>query len=249
VPSLTPIGPASSGKIQVPTILIPALATGAFNRYHEETAPAHDGGRMTERPLQHRIGEICAGSALGVLVGVLLGLSVTQVVGGVIASLAAILAAFFGLVAPGQAQTADRTWRIAGFGFACTLGVLLGVAARSHDWLSEPLAEQVRRWTQAGASPEDAVAYVAYRQLGIVPSGRSIVPPKPSEAGSVLFAAHDPATCARLRRSRFGAPADRLSAMGNAGAGWASFAAALRDLPAERLDPVLEAGYQLVCGS
>jgi hypothetical protein len=197
--------------------------------------------------------EIAAGTGLGMLVGILVGLSATGVVGGVIGSLAALLAAFLGLtkssIGDGDGVAASRTLRIASFGFACTVGVILGVGARAHNWLGEPIQTQAAHWRDAGASREDAVAYVVYQQLGVVPVGRTVgVPPNSTPISSVLMANHDPSECASLSETRFSNAQNRLNAMQNVGGSWGKFADVAKSIPIERLDGMLNAGYQLVCG-
>ena len=196
-------------------------------------------------------GEIGAGAALGLLVGILLGLSVAEVVGSIIGGLAAMLATFFGLgkSSAESNQNTLHTWRIASFGFVCSIGVLLGVATRAHDWLGEPIDAQVERWKVAGASSEEAIVYVAYQRLGIVPLGRTAnAPPKATSGATVLFANHDVSECANLSKQRFANEQKRLDAMHNIGGNWATFAKAAASMPANQLDAMLDAGYQLVCG-
>ena len=206
---------------------------------------------MTDTDRHIQACEIAAGTGLGLLVGVLLGLSVAEVVGGVIGGLAAMLAAFLGLAKSsiGVAETGSRTLRIASFGFACTIGVVLGVGARAHNWLGEPIQTQVDRWKAAGALPTDAVAYVAFQQLGIVPVGRTVgAPPKPTPDTTVLFTSHDPSECANLSRARFANAQIRLDTMHNLRGSWGRFADSAASAPGDRLDALLDAGYQLVCG-
>jgi hypothetical protein len=206
---------------------------------------------MSGTQQQDKAWEIGAGTGLGLLMGVLLGLSVTGVIGGVISGLAAMLAAFFGLVKSSAAagQSAAHAWRIASFGFACTIGVILGVEARAHNWMGASVQAQVEQWRAAGASSEDAVAFVAYQQLGIVPTGRTVGPrPLASSATTALFASHDQAECSTLSKTRFASAQNRLAAMRGTGGSWAKFATAAADVPADKLDEWLDAGYQLVCG-
>ena len=77
-----------------------------------------------------------------------------------IGALTALLAAFFGLAKPADELQANmlRAVRIAGFSLACTLGVLFGLTARTHGWLSASVQTQVNDWKAAGASPSDALA-------------------------------------------------------------------------------------------
>src|SRR5690349_12202869 len=106
--------------------------------------------------------EIVAGSGLGLLVGLLLSLSVSPVVGGVISELTVLLGAFFGLT---PSTGPDRAWRIGSFGLACTIGVVAGLALRTGNQFSESIRKQSADWQQAGATKEQAVAFLAYQHF------------------------------------------------------------------------------------
>ncbi len=205
---------------------------------------------MTTAQWRATAGEVAAGIGLGLLVGVLLGLSTSELVGSVVAVLAALLGAFLGLskTAASSASGAGRQWRIAGFGFACTLGALLGLSVRTHAWLSDGPKADVDRWVAAGAPLDKALAYVAYQRLGIVPSGERIEKlPQLASTASVLFASHDAGECAKLGQRRFDSGATRLAAMRNAGGSWQRFAGAAATAPPAQLEALLQAGYLLVC--
>jgi hypothetical protein len=196
--------------------------------------------------------EIIAGSSLGLLTGMLLGLSVAQVVGGAIGALTALLAAFFGLAKTSDQLQASmlRAIRIAGFSLACTLGVILGLTARTHGWLSASIQSQVNDWKAAGASPSDALAYVAYQQLGIVPAKMSVSTiPAASRSETGLFANHGIQNCSDLLNARYDSATLRVQAMQQAGGSWAVFANSLATVPADQVGRVADAGYQLVCGA
>jgi hypothetical protein len=196
--------------------------------------------------------EIIAGMSLGLLTGMLLGLSVAQVVGGVIGALTALLAAFFGLAkTPDALQTnVLRAARIAGFSVACTVGVLFGLTARTHGWLSASIQSQVNDWKAAGATPSDALAYVAYQQLGLVPAKMSVSTiPAASRSETGLFANHGIQNCADLLNARYDSATLRVQAMQQAGGSWAVFAKSLAAVPADQIGKVADAGYQLLCGA
>jgi hypothetical protein len=170
--------------------------------------------------------DILAGVALGSLFGLLLGLSVAQTVAGVIAALAAVLAGFFGL--------ADRPFigspeRIAGFGFAALLAIVLGVSLRAQDSLSRTPEAAVARWTAAGFSPGEAQALVAFERLGIRPAGREVAAlPQPGRA-TALFAGAAAGECQRLAGIQ---DAQELLAQFEAlGGNWAQLVPALRAAP------------------
>jgi hypothetical protein len=195
--------------------------------------------------------ELAAGAGLGALVGFLLGLSSASVVGGVIASLTALLASFLGLdglrrdsATPAQTHGGVR---IATFGVCTVIAVIVGIEARSHNWLGPTLKEQVETWRAAGASQSDAISYVAFGQLGLVPSGKIVAqPPKPPSTSPLLFSA-SASECDALSKERFGSSALRRDAFADAGGDWAQVAKAAQSLSADRSEQLLDAAYTLGC--
>jgi hypothetical protein len=124
---------------------------------------------------------IYSGAGIGLLVGVLLGLSISPVVGSVVAGLTALLAAFFGLTEnksilhnPGENERSQQqsrliALRVGSFGFACIIGVFLGVFVRANDLLSESYADKKEAWTKIGIGDSLASQLVVYSELGISP--------------------------------------------------------------------------------
>lgn len=111
-------------------------------------------------------GDAFAGIGLGALTGLLLGLSVSQTVASVITALAAVLAGFFGL---SNAAAGISSVRIGAFGIACAMAVVTGVWLRAGDRLSTAPVADVKRWTDAGFSKEEALGLVAFERLRIQP--------------------------------------------------------------------------------
>jgi hypothetical protein len=186
--------------------------------------------------------EIVAGSGLGLLVGLLLALSVSPVVGGVISALTVLLGGFFGLAPSGGS---DRAWRIGSFGVACAIGVVCGLALRTGDQFAASLKKQSDDWQQAGATKEEAVAYLAFQHLGIKPAGRELgEAPKPSSGQVVLFAGHTD-VCGRLAGVD-GAQA-RLDILKDAKTPLDAIAAAAEAVPAAT-DKSVAAAVRTLCG-
>ncbi|MFZ0391504.1 MAG: hypothetical protein WAN36_13680, partial [Calditrichia bacterium] len=150
--------------------------------------------------------QIFSGAGMGLLVGIIVGLSVSEVVSIILGALAALLAAFLGLQdqqcakkQEGEPAAAFNRTRMVGlragsFGIACAVAILLGVFLRTHNVLSSniSLKEQVALWQQAGYDKKDALQYVAYQRLKILPesmevkSGSEAVPESRASLG-VLF--------------------------------------------------------------
>jgi hypothetical protein len=109
----------------------------------------------------------------------------------------------------------------------------------------------MKEWTQAGFTQKQAQAFVAFRQLGLVPEGLKAVDlPKPINAlFSASTEADDPdrAECGRLSAERFATPDQRLSAMNSTGGRWKHFSEAVAGVQPTNRAPILDAGYALVC--
>ncbi len=118
--------------------------------------------------------DILAGCAMGALVGLLIGLSNAPVVGAVVSALLALLVTFLGLGGAGPVKIdAKIERRLAGFCIFCVIALLLGVAARANQWFAPPLSSEIKAWTDAQASTEQAVMFVAFERLGILPAGET----------------------------------------------------------------------------
>ena len=206
--------------------------------------------------------EVVAGGGMGVLVGLLVGLSVSPVVGTILGALAALLVTFLGLTEGKTAadpvadpalprRARGRSVRAGAFGLACALAIVIGIVIRTHGLLSVPLDRQVAAWEAAGYTKSEAQQLVAYRELGIVPSGRSVaaetaLAPKTATGG--LFGARSQSECSQLERERYRDQGEELNAYKEAGGGWALLAQAIRTLPAPRQREILTAGWSLACG-
>lgn len=138
-----------------------------------------------------------AGGAVGALLGFTMGMSASPVVGTVLAALGAGLLALLGLKREGEAEReasvcAASSWRILGFGILAVAATLLGVAIRTHGWLSPSLAEQHRALTEAGFSDVEA------RQILWARENMPAEPASPLPAPEALRPADDRTTPAAL---------------------------------------------------
>lgn len=57
-------------------------------------------------------------------------------------------------------------WFVTPFAFACLIGIVVGLFARTHDVLSPTPSDEVARWMRAGFSQADALRLVALREAG-----------------------------------------------------------------------------------
>ena len=107
-----------------------------------------------------------AGVGVGAVVGIIMGLSASPVVGTVLGALSAGLLVLLGL--NNRPSDALSSLRVAAFGIACMAAILLGIAVRTHSWLSPNVHEEVARWTSAGFSPQQAQQLVLFERTGIL---------------------------------------------------------------------------------
>ena len=142
--------------------------------------PAADPTSATPTPPPaSAVTSIFSGLGLGLVLGIIAGLSVSPVIQTILGTLVTVAAGFLTLQAnsatSSPAATRTNELRIGSFGFACVLGIVLGLFARSHDLFGVPIQQQLARWTSAGYTPAQAQQYVAFERLGIKPAGQEIV--------------------------------------------------------------------------
>jgi len=107
-----------------------------------------------------------SGSGIGLLIGVLMGIAVSPTVGVIIGALSSILAVLLGLNDKHFSQA--KAIRIGSFGFACVLGVFLGIFVRAHNLLSPGIADMKAEYTSVGFDSVQANDFIAFREFGIL---------------------------------------------------------------------------------
>jgi hypothetical protein len=192
--------------------------------------------------------DILAGCAMGALVGLLIGLSNAPVVGAVVSALLALLVTFLGLGGAGPVKIdAKIERRLTGFCIFCVIALLLGVAARANQWFAPPLSSEIKAWTDARASTEQAVMFVAFERLGILPAGETASNRTATPTGVGLFRTASEADCGTLAGD-FPAGRERLKAMHDLGGPWADLAAGAQGLNDSELEAFNKAALRLACG-
>jgi hypothetical protein len=91
--------------------------------------------------------QLLAGAGIGLLLGLLVGLSSSHVVATVVGAVAGgllILLGFNSSKDDSSATPPATAWRLAGFGFACSLALIVSVWIRAHHSLSPPVKDQVK---------------------------------------------------------------------------------------------------------
>jgi hypothetical protein len=199
-----------------------------------------------------------AGGGLGLCVGVLMGMTTAAVVGVVIGALTALFAVIFGdqigRSRGGAASDPSGFARIGAFGAMCTVGVLVGVAVRAHNYLGETPAVEVGSLEAAGFSKPVALQLYMYRTFGMVQTDDQHVhpatnaPPPPNVNQSSLSAGPAASECRRYATSEYhDNPANVISAWRNAGGEWAAVANALAGVPPEQQIATAKAAWSLAC--
>ncbi len=137
---------------------------------------------------------------IGLLIGILLGLSTSPVVGMVVGSVTALLASILGLDFSGKTDEQDKNTsrfqnqvkmvgiRAGVFGFACVIGVFIGIYVRTHNLLSPPqpgLTEKVAELVSVGFTQKEARDLVV---VGHLSAETESTAGSPSASDSVLFA-------------------------------------------------------------
>jgi hypothetical protein len=210
--------------------------------------------------------DVFSGVGLGLLLGVVLGLSVTPVVSIVVGALASVLAVFLGLdTGEGSGtKSLDRIrlngLRIGSFGFATTLGLLVGLLIRAYQPFELPLDKHLARWK---GFPDSVVhQMVVYERTGIKPArmtfeegGESVevsAEAGPSVRNNVLVAGHTEAVglCKRLDPNEWGGPEDILvfyDSLGRQDALMKEIAGGVREIAAEDRGAALEVVRKVIC--
>ncbi len=135
------------------------------------------------------VADVCAGSGFGLLLGVIVGLSQTPVVTEVITALTGLLAVFLGLQAGAETKIPLigrlqlNNARIASFGIATVLGLVLGLFLRIANPFAEPPDVDYARWTKVFPdNPVLARQAMLYERMGVKAANWNFDPNKADEA-------------------------------------------------------------------
>ena len=159
--------------------------------------------------------QVFSSLGIGLLVGILLGLSSAPVVGLIVGSITALLASLLGFKVPvrggGDDGHDDRLpeasaqtligLRAGTFGFACVLGIFVGIYMRTHDVLSPKppgLAERYEELLAIGFAPEAARGLL----VGDGPAAYAAPEATPTTRQTVLFESEIEG-CSNLAADRF----------------------------------------------
>lgn len=200
-----------------------------------------------------------AGGGLGLCVGVLIGMTTTAVVGTVIGALAALFATIFGdqIGRPtrgGSAPDPAGFARIGAFGAMCTVGALVGVSIRAHNFLGETPAAEVAGLEAAGFNRPVALQLYMYRTFGLLQTDDLHVhpatnaPPPANVNQSSLSAGPAASACRQYAPSEYrNDPANITSAWHKAGGAWAAVADAVQSAPPDKQLAMAKAAWSLAC--
>jgi hypothetical protein len=199
-----------------------------------------------------------SGIALGLLLGTLVGFSQSPVVAAVVGALTGGLVLFLGFNtkpdADGQPTQDSRAaaGRLAGFGFACTVALVFSLYARTHDTLSVAVATQVNTLKSAGYSEDEAHAWVAYKNAGLLlRMNKEAIADKDDKraatAESVLFADQGVDPCFSFDRTRIADVNERITAMRNSGPRFVTLADAISKLDPAKKEAMMDGMSRLFC--
>jgi hypothetical protein len=206
------------------------------------------------------IGQLFAGTGLGLLVGVLVGLSSSPVVSVVVGALAAGMVTLLGFVRSAKedqpSYTEGSVVRLGSFGVACAGAVILGLFIRTHNWVSPSIAEQVSEVQKAGYSGEEARRWVAYKNIGTSTLAASSdasaaathsTGGAASVAGSVLFSGANEGECQHFDTNRYKDAQEHLYALRQSGGKYAEYAEKISSLDSSQQKTVLNSLRLLFC--
>lgn len=191
-----------------------------------------------------------AGAGLGLCVGTLIGMTTAPIVGTVVGALAALFATIFGV----RLQDVEAFARIGGFGAFCVLGVLAGVALRTHNALGISVIQQVHEWVAAGYDPGTARQIVLYRELGLLSDKSGLLAPtsRADKIGPSTASAHLSAMgqdqCSEMAPANFANdPAKIIRSYRSSRGFWAALAESLAGLPPDKQLVIAQASWRLAC--
>jgi hypothetical protein len=196
---------------------------------------------------------VFSGTGVGLLLGIVVGLSSSPVVGTVVGALAAGLLALLGLKDSRDHPSPIQALRLAAFGFACTLGVIIGLVLRTSDWLSPKLSIQQQEWKAIGFSDDEAKKIVLYRSTGLI-MGPFTVPQGSASLGgktaSSLFSGSSATdTCTATDTAQYASTAEHVKALKQAGGSLERLADVIKDMKPDDQKRFLETINRWVCGA
>jgi hypothetical protein len=202
--------------------------------------------------------QLLAGTALGLLLGLLVGLSSSPVVATAVGALTGGMLVFLGFTSNSQADSNTKSpfeaagWRLTGFGLACTVALVVGLLIRTHDLLAQPIKKQVSELTDAGFTSDEAHAWVAYKNIGVLMREPSNLPMDKDKraagtASSYLFASPGTDSCDLFNPDKYSSQAEHLIALRNAGGRYAAFADSISKLDERSLATTLSGTKHLFC--
>jgi hypothetical protein len=196
---------------------------------------------------------ILGGSGVGLLLGMVVGLSSSPVVGAVVGALAAGLLALLGLKEKDVDLTAVQCLRLGCFGFACCLGVVIGLWLRTSDRLSPRLTEQQQQWKAIGFSDDETRKIVLYRSTGLLLEPLKIEAISSVSGGktatSLFSVSSGSDICTASDASQFASTSEQVKALKQSGGSFGRLADSLQGLKSADQKHILEVINHWACGS
>ena len=166
--------------------------------------------------------EIGGAAAFGILLGVLVGLSTSPTVGALVTGLVGVLMTLRPNREPG-ATTSPSLTHLGAFSVLCLVGIILGIATRTHSWLSPSLASQRRQWIEAEFPADIANLVVLHGATGLVKDGWTAT--ENGTKNSILYAIDlDSTARSRLNPRNLESVSHIITRWRNHGLPWSAFA-------------------------
>ena len=109
------------------------------------------------------------GAGIGLLFGIVMGSSIAPIAAKTLAVLATLLAAMLGL--NDKYFNDAKSVRIGSFGFACVLGIIIGMFVRANNILSPSMMDLKQQYLAVGFSEEEALHFIVIKEFGGTVSG------------------------------------------------------------------------------
>jgi hypothetical protein len=201
--------------------------------------------------------QFCAGAALGLLLGLLVSLSSSPVVAAVVGAVVSGMIVLLGFVRGGDAPNSESaarasSWRLSGFGLTCSIALIAGLFIRTYNLAAPRIQNQVQQLTDAGFTPDEAHALVAYKNTGIVLRLKPDMVIRDTNriggiGASALFASPGTDNCALFDPERYASVTEHLKALRNAGGSISAFSDSVARLNPESQTAVLNVEKLLFC--
>jgi hypothetical protein len=192
--------------------------------------------------------EFGAGAGIGTLLGLIMGLSASPVVSTVLGALSGGLLVLLGLASrPDGAGESKGELRVLGFGFFCSVFLVVGIFLRTHDVLAPSFAAEERTLSASSTLTKSEIHQILLlKALGLSADKEGTVQSVRGPASPYLFAGRGD-VCQVLRRDLYSDPAGYLEALQAHGSDFEKLADSIKRLPTQEQDALATSLSNLLC--